>query len=379
MVKRRKIGLIYKYDENWIGGTYYIENLITALNVLPEALQPELTIFVEEQNQFDDLKKRTGYPFLERVALRKLNPVKKGINRVVKLIFGKSYFFEFEKKLDLIFPAANIRSFLPNQQFLYWIPDFQEHHLVHFFTPAEIATRKKYQTRLVGAARYIVFSSKSVENDFNTFYPNNKVTQFVLPFAVTHPALSFSPVIIEKYAIPDRFFFCCNQLWIHKNHAVVIRAIHALKQQGHSVFVAFTGKEYDLRNPAYFKELNELIDSLEVQDQVKFLGFISREDQLALMKKAIAVLQPSLFEGWSTVIEDAKALQVKVIASNIDVHKEQLVEYQLSALFSPSGEEELAKAMLAADAMVAIAPNYKKNIVEFADKFRKMVEAIATQ
>ena len=37
-------------------------------------------------------------------------------------------------------------------------------------------------------------------------------------------------------------------------------------------------------------------------------------DQLRLMKESLGVIQPSLFEGWSTVIEDAKALNKKSIS-----------------------------------------------------------------
>ena len=50
----------------------------------------------------------------------------------------------------------------------------------------------------------------------------------------------------------------------------------------------------------------------------------ARAEQLLLMKYAQAVIQPSLFEGWSTVIEDAISLQVPVIASNLPVNIEQL-------------------------------------------------------
>ncbi len=41
----------------------------------------------------------------------------------------------------------------------------------------------------------------------------------------------------------------------------------------------------------------------------RFLGFIDRGEQLQLMKNSIAIVQPSLFEGWSTVVEDTKAMQ----------------------------------------------------------------------
>jgi len=36
---------------------------------------------------------------------------------------------------------------------------------------------------------------------------------------------------------------------------------------------------------------------------------LPRDTQLSVMRHADAILQPSLFEGWSTVIEDAISLQ----------------------------------------------------------------------
>ena len=44
------------------------------------------------------------------------------------------------------------------------------------------------------------------------------------------------------------------------------------------------------------------------------------------MKNSIAVVQPSLFEGWSTIIEDCKALNHFVIASDLAVNQEQTKE-----------------------------------------------------
>jgi glycosyltransferase involved in cell wall biosynthesis len=59
------------------------------------------------------------------------------------------------------------------------------------------------------------------------------------------------------------------------------------------------------------------------------------------MKHAQAVLQPSLFEGWSTVIEDAISLQVPVIASSLPVNKEQLGLD--GTYFEPHDAEKLAE------------------------------------
>ena len=58
---------------------------------------------------------------------------------------------------------------------------------------------------------------------------------------------------------------------------------------------------------------------------------------------AVAVIQPSLFEGWSTVVEDARALGKTMALSDISVHREQGPPH--SAYFDPHAPEELAALM----------------------------------
>ena len=60
---------------------------------------------------------------------------------------------------------------------------------------------------------------------------------------------------------------------------------------------------------------------------------------LQLMKHSQAVLQQSLFEGWSTVIEDARSLQAPVVAANLGVNMEQLGENGI--YFDPLNPDEL--------------------------------------
>src|SRR5690606_34581615 len=76
-------------------------------------------------------------------------------------------------------------------------------------------------------------------------------------------------------------------------------------------------------------------------DNIKVLGFVPREDQIYLMRKSVAVIQPSLFEGWGTVLEDSRALGKTVILSDIPIHREQQTEY--SILFEKENSEHLAK------------------------------------
>jgi glycosyltransferase involved in cell wall biosynthesis len=380
MVTRRKIGLIYHYNENWIGGTYYIQNLIAALSKLPVERQFELVIFASDEEQFNDLSAVTKYPFLTKGSYVITLPiVKRILNRIGRVFSNENIFSVFNKDIALVFPADNEHNFKPDQTFLYWIPDFQEHYLPAFFTPEEVSKRKKAQAEIVTKGTHIVFSSQSAKNDFNEIYPSNKLIQFMLQFAVTHPVLKADSSLTDKYHLPGRYFICSNQFWKHKNHIVVIKAIHLLKQQGHEVCVVLTGKEHDYRNPDFFSELTSLVETLEIEDNVRFLGFISREDQLGLMKNAVAVIQPSLFEGWSTVIEDAKALQVKIIASKINVHQEQLQRYDLAVLFSPDDFQGLAASVLKIEEIKGGGPCYDESIKLFAENFENIFNNITSK
>jgi hypothetical protein len=57
----------------------------------------------------------------------------------------------------------------------------------------------------------------------------------------------------------------------------------------------------------------------------------------------MAVVQPSLFEGWSTVVEDARALGKRQFLSDIQVHVEQ--NPPNAVYFSPHSPEALARVI----------------------------------
>ena len=59
------------------------------------------------------------------------------------------------------------------------------------------------------------------------------------------------------------------------------------------------------------------------------------------MKNAQFMVQPSLCEGWGTVLEDAKVLDKVVLLSNIPVHQEQ--QNRKCILFDPHDPGDLAE------------------------------------
>jgi glycosyltransferase involved in cell wall biosynthesis len=378
MVKKKRIGIIYNFDENWIGGAYYIENIIKSLNYLQEKEQMQLHILTKDKSTFQELLNTTGYHKLKYVQYKpQYNKFERFFNRLTNRIFKRKWIIK-KINLDCIFPLYGIpQELLHIKKLIFWIPDFQEKFLPDFFSPREIMDRQRIYDRIVALNNQIVFSSHSALNDFNTFYPNAKNPRCVLQFAVIHPNLESNEIdkIKVKYGINGDYYFSPNQFWQHKNQIAVIEAVKLLKVKEIEVKVVFTGKEYDYRNVNYVRDLKQLVIQYELEKQIMFLGFIDRIDQLMLMKNAIAVIQPSLFEGWSTVIEDAKALNQTLIVSNIAVHQEQLGNK--AYYFSPNNYQELTNKMIEVLEnpidKLCYDSDYSKNIKNFALNFNLLL------
>lgn len=115
--------------------------------------------------------------------------------------------------------------------------------------------------------------------------------------------------------------------------------------------------------------MKQKVIEYKLEKEILFLGFIDRKDQLVLMKNAQAVIQPSLFEGWNTVVEDAKALNQTLIVSNITVHKEQLENN--AYYFAPDDYNELALKMVE----VINNPNHKLSYdLDYSENIKKFAQ-----
>lgn len=373
------IGLIYSRNENWVAGSYYVQNLVSALRSLPDAT-PQLKIYSENQTEFEELRRITEYPDMEWVPLIDRNTlIDKIINKISYKTLGRHLITRgIDVAVDFIFPAENSYFFDRIDNKLFWIPDFQEHYYPRFFSSEEIQKRKRFQAWLIQKKHPIVFSSRHAANNFNSLYPRASNQVFVMPFAVTIPDLSAINIgqLQVKYELPEQYFICSNQFWPHKNHITVLKALLRLREEGWDVKLVFTGKQAGGGIAQYFSNLMNFVDCNQLGRLVKFLGFIDRSEQLVLMKNSLAVIQPSLFEGWSTVVEDAKALNVPVIVSDIPVHHEQLGRYPF--YFSAEDDEHLASHMKALVSQKVDFPmfDYQKQIKDFGSNFRCILSEI---
>jgi glycosyltransferase involved in cell wall biosynthesis len=377
-MKKRHIGLVFPENDFWTGGSNYVMNLVRAMNNLPDDKKPIITAYYSGKKELESLKK-LNYPFIKfQCFINEYSAFQIFINKVWRLFFYRNLFHNnfVSEEVDCLFPILNHNFFKPSPKNIYWIPDFQEYHLPHFFTARQLKSRKKYQSDVAGKTNKIVFSSVDALSDFRKIFPRSNAVCKVVNFAVLHP--DFSGIRIDdlrhKYKLPLVYFFAPNQFWAHKNHKIVLEALKILKGRGVECLVAFSGKESDHRNPLYFGMLKNFVQENGLHDNVRFLGFIDRLELLCLMKNSRAVIQPSLFEGWSTVVEDAKALNAFIIASNLAVHKEQLNENAL--FFDPLRADELTNHLLSCinEKPTIKELDYHKNVLKFTSDFLAVLE-----
>lgn len=372
MVERKKIGLYYNYNKEWIAGTYYILNIIKALNKLSEEEKPFLVIFYNSDSEIS-LVKELSYPYISFYKFKTYsNFIYRIVNKIAKLTGFDTVFYDRK-------PSQMLKKYYPynyqlkgfSENFV-WIPDFQEHFYPEFFSLVEVASRKKNHAITAVSGKNIVFSSEDAKENFIRFYQNNTCKLHVLKFASvlldTYTKIPIESLLL-KYNIQKPYFIISNQFWKHKNHITVLKAIVEIKKLNNTLCFVFTGKPKDIRDKNFFKELVDFCEEYNLNNQVKFLGFIDREEQLQLMNNSEAIIQPSLFEGWSTTVEDAKFLNKFVILSDIPLHKEQTKDNVI--FFSKQNEKELASLILefVRNCPQKTETNYNTNIIKFAKEF----------
>ncbi|MFB0498229.1 glycosyltransferase involved in cell wall biosynthesis [Mucilaginibacter sp. OAE612] len=381
MAKRKRIGLSYTYNENWIGGTYYIENLVNALNALNDEEKPHIVLLTDSYESFWTAQQKFNYPYISfQLGSGEANKGFQLLNRITNRLFKIRLFSQKIKALDAVFPYYKSEQQSAAKKKIYWVADFQEHFAPEFFSEDDIASRLQNQQEIQASAGHLIVSSNTALGHFKSIFPKHTVKVSVLPFAVAHPSYQDINIklLLEKYRLPARYFICPNQFWKHKNQLVVLKSVKELKTEGIEITVAFTGNTNDYRNPHYFTEMKAFVEDNNIGNNVKFLGFIDRRDQLQLMNNAIAIIQPSLFEGWSTVVEDAKLMNKFLLVSDIEIHREQLVNSS-ACFFNPHNVNQLAQLLQQSSEHQTPPPlfesnTYHESVKKFGRTFLQIID-----
>lgn len=336
-----------KDGKEWMGGIYYIKNMLNILSFIPDFNKIyNIYVCVEEEL----LDAFSGMEF--EIHYIKRN----GKQEQVLEIFD-------EYEIDIVMPIVHLPyAWLINDACIYWIPDFQEMHYPENFPLEELKKRSIRNLYMAQNHKQMILSSKDALADYNSLYSQYNENVSVVHFSsyikdiVDKMSEEYMETVMKLYDISFPYIFTANQFWKHKNYAVLFQAISCIKEKyGKDIHLVCTGfmHTYGKENDEYIEELMRIIEMNKLQKNIHLLGLIGREEQLAIMRNADVLIQPSLFEGWGSSVEEAKGMGKYIIASDIEVHKEQANEDMV--LFDKNCAKDLAQKIIN---MLPVAEKY---------------------
>lgn len=345
-----KVAFLLNFTKEYKGGINYIKNLLYACSRENQG-NIEFFLFVPsdiEQEYIDNfhpyarviktdiLKRGTLYWFLEKLLNRYFN----SSFFILKLL--KKY------KIDIV-SHSNFFSRYKGLKIINWVPDFQILHYPELWTDMERKRILKQYKNMVKHSDVVVLSSNDAFKDYCSFTSKKidkvKVLQFVSqPAALTETEFEETQkIIVDKYNINRSFFYLPNQFWSHKNHITVFKAINILKARGLNPLLITSGHMADFRNNKKLENTLNYITDNDLTENILLPGLIPYKEVLVLIRSCMALINPSLFEGWSSTVEEAKSSGKQIILSDIPIHREQNPENGI--YFNPLNENNLADIM----------------------------------
>jgi glycosyltransferase involved in cell wall biosynthesis len=206
-------------------------------------------------------------------------------------------------------------------------------------------------------AAYIVTGTEAGKREIVRFYSPDAERVRVVPFPVTPFALGETVIpasVVQQHDIDTPYLFFPAQFWPHKNHVALLHALKLLRERDSlNIEVVFCGS--DKGNLAHVRQTAQ---ELGLENHVRFLGFVTREELYALYRNAFALVYPSMFGPDNLPPLEAFAIGCPVIAACVSGAVEQMGDAAL--LFDPRREEEIASAVL----RLHTEPALKNTLVE---------------
>ena len=237
--------------------------------------------------------------------------------------------------------------------------DLQHLHYPEFFDPYDIAVRETIWRAGCQLAHTVAVASEWVKKDVERQYGVSPDKVQVIPWspptqAYPAPDPELIKSVREQYGLPESFAFYPAMTWEHKNHARLLEAIALLRdREGRRVHLICTGYKTN-----FWPRIEEQLQALQLQDQVKFLGIVPVEHLRAIYRLADFVIVPTLFEAASGPLFEAWQEMTPVACSTVATLREQASDAAL--LFDPVSVEAIADAIARLASNVALREDLKQ-------------------
>ncbi len=257
------------------------------------------------------------------------------------------------------------------------------HDLIHwifrrqFFTPLQAFYAGKMLRRAVRVADHVITVSRKTKEDLIEHFNADPDRISVIYEGV---AEGFSELedkglidkVRHKYHLPENFFLYVGTLKPHKNVQWLVRLFKKLKREEKiEAILVLVGKK-DKNYPPGFEELAQL----RSEGGIIHLPSVESEELVAIYNGALALIHPSLYEGFGLTLLEAMACGTPVIASRAASIPE--VAGEAAYLVDSCSEREMAEAIIRMEKVAGLREDLKKKGRLWVRRFRWEDAALQT-
>lgn len=246
-------------------------------------------------------------------------------------------------KADLFLSPDGWMSLRTNVPTLTVIHDLNFEHASDFLRPSHQRYMKRHFPIFAKKATRIATVSQFSKQDIATTYGINP-DKIDVVYDGSHS--SYQPLteteqdeVRKKYSDGQHYYIYVGTISRRKNLSNILLAFDSFKQATSSkVKMICVGERYWWGN-----ELRNIYDNMHHRNDVVFLGHIESNELSRLMASSIALVYPSLFEGFGIPILEAFQAETAVITANVTSMPE--VAGDAALLVDPLSADEIASAM----------------------------------
>ena len=142
-----------------------------------------------------------------------------------------------------------------------------------------------------------------------------------------------------KYKLQNtKYFLYVGNAYPHKNLERLLLAFSELLKENKNVKLVLVGRE-----DYFYNKLKDKLKNMNLKNSIIFYQEINDKELVNLYKNALALVMPSLMEGFGLPVAEAMTNGCPVLASEIPSLKE--IAKEAAAYFNPQNVEDMAKAL----------------------------------
>ncbi len=224
------------------------------------------------------------------------------------------------------------------------------HDVIHLLFPENLPHKGAYYYarfmigRALAKAERVVAVSHHSSADIRKLFPNHAgrievIHNGIDPHFFRHPGEDELLRAKGRFHIDYPFILFVGNLKPHKNLTNLLKAFALLRgRRERGLKLVIAGGERDKS-----AQISEAIDRLSLGAEIRFLGYVNKEELCCLYHLAELFAFPSLYEGFGLPPLEAMACGTPVLASNLSSLPEVLGDAAL--MVNPHQVEKIAEAM----------------------------------